>query len=711
VWSASITGGTTGLVSVTGTGGVGTGDNNYGVYVANTNSTITSSGGDITVTGQGGGTGASANNHGVYLASGGVISSTSSGNVNVFGTGGNGSGDNNYGVSVEQAGSTITSTAGDINILTDAFGISPAGSITSGNTSSISIAPLTHHTRVLLGSLHGAWLQLSDSELDQFHTPSLTIGNSTSGEIIIATHVSREQATNVSLISGESIVTDGGSLNTGGGTLSLSSGNYGSLEPLSSGMDFTASTTTFSSDSQYQATINGTTVDTLYSQANITGGVNLNSATLVLAGGYVPLIGDTFTIVQNDAADAITGTFADLPEGSMISLNTVFMQISYQGGTGNDVTLTAVDITPTIDPVDDLTIAENSPRQTVQLTGIVAGSSVTSPIRVTASSSNTQLISSVDVTYTSNATTGSVSFTPEANMAGTTVITVLVEDGGIDDDLSTTSDNATALRSFVVTVTADHPWHNYAFPVDVDGNGQVTPSDALILINEINAGRGGELSGTRDAVVAPYLDVNKDGYLSPADCLEVINYLNQVNYVMAIDVTVTNAQGEVISTVDEGGVIYITFSSTDLRQDAKGVFAAYADVYYDTNMIELAGTAEFHTPYTNGSSIDVDTAGVLDEWGAFGGLDEPDDARAVISSIPVRAIKAGHTVFGIDGADNVPLHEALLYGMAEAIPNSEIRFGSVLLEITAVEGEGEGEYAASVDAVLAELYGTDDSLH
>jgi hypothetical protein len=733
-----------GNLNVYGKAGTTTGHYNDGVVVRGPDSQLLTQNGNINMVGHGGGSGVSEGNHGIALSLEGEVVSNGTGNISFESHGGTSLGDYNVGLVIRQDaelrsnegsiditsfagtgtrspgiaiadidGGIIASAKNDINILTDAFGISPAGSITSGNTSSISIAPLTQHSRVLLGddtSLHGAWLQLSDSELDQFNTPSLTIGNSTSGEIIFATHVSREQVTNVSLISSESIVTDGGSLDTGGGTLSLSSGSYGSLEPLSSGTDFTASTTTFGSDSQYQATINGTTVDTLYSQANITGGVNLGSATLVLAGGYVPLNGDTFTIVQNDATDAITGTFADLPEGSLVSFNTVFMQVSYQGGTGNDVTLTVVDITPTIDPVDDLTIAENSPSQTVQLTGIVAGSSVTSPIRVTASSSNMQLISLVDVTYTSNAATGSVSFTPEANMAGTTVITVVVEDGGIDDDLSTAPDNATASTSFVVTVTADHPWHNYTFPVDVDGNGQVTPSDALILINEINAGGGGELSDTRDAVEAPYLDVNKDGYLSPADCIEVINYLNQVSYVMAIDVTTTNALGEVISTVDTGSVFFLTFSSTDLRQDAKGVFAAYADVYYDTNMIELAGTAEFHAPYTNGSSVVTDSAGVLDEWGAFGGLDEPDDARVVISSIPVRAIKAGHTVFGIGGADILPLHEALLYGTAEAIPNSEIRFGSVLLEITAAEGEGEGEYAASVDAVLTELYGTDDSL-
>src|SRR5690606_6894917 len=52
-----IIGGTTGLVTVTGTGGESAGNSNYGVYLQGTNSQITSGGGAVAVTGTGGGTG------------------------------------------------------------------------------------------------------------------------------------------------------------------------------------------------------------------------------------------------------------------------------------------------------------------------------------------------------------------------------------------------------------------------------------------------------------------------------------------------------------------------------------------------------------------------------------------------------------------------------------------------------------------------------
>ena len=55
----------------------------------------------------------------------------------------------------------------------------------------------------------------------------------------------------------------------------------------------------------------------------------------------MPVAGNAFTIIANDGADAVVGTFAGLAEGATIILNGVTLVISYVGGTGNDVVLTA----------------------------------------------------------------------------------------------------------------------------------------------------------------------------------------------------------------------------------------------------------------------------------------------------------------------------------------------------------------------------------
>jgi fibronectin-binding autotransporter adhesin len=85
--------------------------------------------------------------------------------------------------------------------------------------------------------------------------------------------------------------------------------------------------------------LNGTTAGTGYDRLNVTGTVNLSGATLSGTVGFAPTDGLTFTIITNDGGDAVTGTFAGLPEGSTVVLSGQSFRISYVGGTGNDVIL------------------------------------------------------------------------------------------------------------------------------------------------------------------------------------------------------------------------------------------------------------------------------------------------------------------------------------------------------------------------------------
>lgn len=79
-----------------------------------------------------------------------------------------------------------------------------------------------------------------------------------------------------------------------------------------------------------------------YGTLNVTGTVTISNATLELPGLYTPQPGDVFTIIDNDGADPVVGTFNGLPEGATVTFNGVPLRISYVGGTGNDVTLTSL---------------------------------------------------------------------------------------------------------------------------------------------------------------------------------------------------------------------------------------------------------------------------------------------------------------------------------------------------------------------------------
>ena len=119
-----------------------------------------------------------------------------------------------------------------------------------------------------------------------------------------------------------------------------------------------------------------------------------------------------------------------------------------------DVTVGAVNDLPTLDAISNVTIDQNVSEQTVSLSGITAGVIESQPLRVTASSNDTGLIPTPTVAYISANTTGSLQFIPVADASDTAIITVTVEDGGLDGNLDTAGDNATFSRTFEVTVDA-----------------------------------------------------------------------------------------------------------------------------------------------------------------------------------------------------------------------------------------------------------------
>ena len=118
---------------------------------------------------------------------------------------------------------------------------------------------------------------------------------------------------------------------------------------------------TFTSGGIYRVDLNGTNLGTGYDQTNVTGSVNLGGATLSLTPGFMPAEGDVFVIINNDATDAITGTFNGYSEGSIINVSGIPYRITYVGGTGNDVVLVVDAAVPSVIISTPLTPTNASP--------------------------------------------------------------------------------------------------------------------------------------------------------------------------------------------------------------------------------------------------------------------------------------------------------------------------------------------------------------
>ncbi len=354
---AKVIGGPSGQVTVIGTGGASSNIVNRGVSVEGVNAAITSSGGPVFVTGNAGpvGTGFGV---GVSVLNGGEISAGGTGSVTISGTGAGSGGGENRGLELGGGGARITSGGGSIGITgvggpggsyglvfaDDGSVTTPAGggnivfhsdtvaiignaSIATTNPASIvQFIPSTSSTSITLGGADDAGapatLGLMDAELDRVQTARLVIGgNSGSGYLSFSAPISHPTATNITLLPGSggifpNLVGTNVALN---GTVAIP---FGSLKYL----------------------VTGTNV-TDYSRFKVAGGVNLTGASFALFPLYVAQVGDAFTIVDNDGADPIIGTFTGLPEGAYLpfpgspALNA---RISYVGGDGNDVVVTLV---------------------------------------------------------------------------------------------------------------------------------------------------------------------------------------------------------------------------------------------------------------------------------------------------------------------------------------------------------------------------------
>ena len=84
--------------------------------------------------------------------------------------------------------------------------------------------------------------------------------------------------------------------------------------------------------------------DQIAIEATLRYGLDLGDSRLdltYLEGGVIKK-GDTFTIIDNKTTYPMSGTFKDLPEGAEITVGGATFKISYVGGDGNDVVLTAL---------------------------------------------------------------------------------------------------------------------------------------------------------------------------------------------------------------------------------------------------------------------------------------------------------------------------------------------------------------------------------
>lgn len=355
-----------GNVRVTGTGGGGTGSSTFNAGVGMlTFATISAGGtGSVEVIGTGGNSTGNGN-HGVLLNDGNCTISSSGGNVQVTGTAGNGG--TRSGISAVPGVISTPVAGGNITLIADSMALGGLGTVNAG-TRTVAIRPKTTNASVGM-NLGGAdavgVLGLTNEELSRVTAGTLELGGTGAGTVTISSSITRSASTNVKLTSSGDIVFNPGSISTAGGNLTLSPGAAGSIQPITSGSEVSiaAATLNFGSGADLSIRIDGTVPDTGYRQLNVNGAINLSGADLVLSGTHVPVLGQTFVIVANDGSESINGTFNGLAEGAVLGHflgSDLAAMISYQGGTNsNDVVLTVIADAPAAITLTSTSVPQN----------------------------------------------------------------------------------------------------------------------------------------------------------------------------------------------------------------------------------------------------------------------------------------------------------------------------------------------------------------
>ena len=150
-------------------------------------------------------------------------------------------------------------------------------------------------------------------------------------------------------VSGSAITVNALGTLGGTGTVGLVTVNGGTIAPGASPGTLSTGNVLFNGGT-LSLEFNGNAAG-MYDQLNVAGTVTLQSnVALAINFGYTAGVGDTFTIVKNDLAEAVGGpglfTFAGNPlnDGDMFSDfgNFTSLTIDYNGGDGNDVVLAVV---------------------------------------------------------------------------------------------------------------------------------------------------------------------------------------------------------------------------------------------------------------------------------------------------------------------------------------------------------------------------------
>ena len=327
---------------------------------------------------------------------------------------------------------------------------------------------------------------------------------------------------------------------------------------------------------------------------------------------------------------------------------------------------------------------------------------------------------------------GGIRYTPPNGFIGQDVFTYRMRNSAGEEDTATVVVNVNLFfdNPLAVDDSFNVPTNSIDFPLNVLANDIEGQNGALSIISVTQPNRNGIIeiaTGGKSLRYRPqvgfggteqftYTVADSAGNQSTAQVTLHTLPGDTADDIAQIELVTTDLEGNPITAIQQGQNFQVQVFVDDLRFStpgnpgvAAGVFAAYADILYDLQLVSTVPNtatsasgftfdASFFNDYDNFQRGDATVPGIVDEFGAFSNrpvMDEPDPV--LLGTITFAARSPGIADFMPDPADVSPDSDTLLFDTpGSAVPVERIRYIGTNIEIV---GDGV-EFPIAVDDSL-----------
>ncbi len=169
---------------------------------------------------------------------------------------------------------------------------------------------------------------------------------------------------------------------------------------------------------------------------------------------------------------------------------------------------------------------------------------------------------------------------------------------------------------------------------------------------------------------------------------------------LSVRLQISDSNGNPLAAAATGQAFTLQVFVEDLRDadanELRGVFAAYVDVNFPSELVSVTGPIVYGSDFPVGR-FGTSTAGLINDAGATAESNPLGLGEFLLFSVPLVGTGAGSAQFTSDGADESPLTDSLLRGLATALLDNQVAFGTTSITIVDMTFAVNDEFATLED--------------